>query len=232
MQQPSEFDKYAKSYHEVLSRKIKFTGGTSESYARYKTRIVAARLTTQKVDCILDLGCGDGLMDIYFRKLFSNTELIGLDVSTDSIAVAKERHIAQCTFMSFDGANIPLPDQRVDVVFMSCVLHHVPQGQQAGLLHECARVLKPGGCLFIFEHNPFNPITRRVVQDCVFDKDALLIAASNLKALVLLSGFQQARVRYTLFFPRHNIFALFHKLERYMAGVPFGGQYYLSAIKS
>jgi SAM-dependent methyltransferase len=41
------------------------------------------------------------------------------------------------------GEAIPLPDQSVDIVYGRQVLHHTNDLRQ--VMHECARVLKPGG---------------------------------------------------------------------------------------
>ncbi len=35
-------------------------------------------------------------------------------------------------------------------------------------------VLKKKGRVYIFEHNPYNPVTRYLVATCEFDRDAVL----------------------------------------------------------
>ena len=62
---------------------------------------------------------------------------------------------------------MPVPDASVDVVFAICVVHHVPPAHWGAFAAEMARVLRPGGVAAIFEHNPLNPVTRRVVSNCV-----------------------------------------------------------------
>ena len=41
-------------------------------------------------------------------------------------------------------------------------------------MKEINRVLKLGGRLYFFEHNPWNPFTRFLVRTCPFDKNAQL----------------------------------------------------------
>jgi predicted SAM-dependent methyltransferase len=42
---------------------------------------------------------------------------------------------------------LPLPDNSVDVVYSEEVIEHVPKARAQAMLHECLRVLKPGGTL-------------------------------------------------------------------------------------
>ena len=57
----------------------------------------------------------------------------------------------------------PFGEGAFDVSFAVCVLHHVPPPQRLALVSEMARVTRPGGTVAIFEHNPWNPLTRRAV---------------------------------------------------------------------
>jgi hypothetical protein len=83
--------------------------------------------------------------------------------------------------------------------------------------------------LTIFEHNPLNPLTVRAVNTCPFDANAHLIRAKQLIERYRKSGWVGPRARYHLFFP-HALSGL-RILETYLSGVPFGGQYAVSAIK-
>lgn len=47
--------------------------------------------------------------------------------------------------------HLPFADASFDAVLSLTGLHHVPRAQQALFLHECARVLRPGGRLLIGE---------------------------------------------------------------------------------
>ena len=56
-----------------------------------------------------------------------------------------------------------------------------------------ARVLRPGGIAAIFEHNPLNPLTRRVVSNCVFDEDAVLLRRRRARGLLRQAGLVPVR---------------------------------------
>jgi hypothetical protein len=79
----------------------------------------------------------------------------------------------------------------------------------------------------IYEHNPLNPLTVKVVNSCPFDANAHLIRADRMRARVESAGFAHVDVRYRLFFPR--ALKLLRPLERWLTGVPAGAQYYVVA---
>ena len=90
-------------------------------------------------------------------------------------------------------------------------------------------MLRPGGSLFVFEHNPFNPLTVRVVNTCPFDANAHLIRGSLMKRRLLGAGFASAKIRYRVFFP--HFLRWLRPLEGALAWLPLGGQYYARSVK-
>ena len=104
-------------------------------------------------------------------------------------------------FAHFDGRTIPYADGTFDVALASCVFHHIPHDEHVALLAEIRRVLAPGGRLFVFEHNPLNPLTRHAVNTCAFDEHAELVLAPTMRRRVRDAGFAAADVRYRIFFP-------------------------------
>lgn len=226
-----EFDAYANEYRDILQENIKKLSGFGEEYfSEYKVQIVKNSLN-KIPENILDFGCGDGISCQFFRKHFLDTNLIGVDVSSESIKVAEAREISNSSFVHYEGNELPFESYYFDVIFVACVFHHIEKNEHANLINEFKRVLKKGGKLFIFEHNPINPLTRKVVKDCIFDKDAELIYAEQLKNSVINSGFEKAKINYTLFFPRYNFFKKLFSMEKYFTKCPIGAQYYLEATK-
>ena len=71
--------------------------------------------------------------------------------------------------------------------------------EHVALLAEIRRVLKPQGLLFVFEHNPLNPLTRHAVDTCPFDENAVLIRAPKMRRRVLDAAFAEARINYRIF---------------------------------
>lgn len=92
---------------------------------------------------VLEYGCGDGLNTVVLCRRGAN--VIGLDISPELLAVAKERLIAnQCdgTFILGSAHALPLPDESVDVVFGIAILHHLDLEMAS---REVQRVLKKRG---------------------------------------------------------------------------------------
>lgn len=109
-------------------------------------------------------------------------------------------------------------------------MHHVAPQLRADLLRRLEALLGSGGRLCIFEHNPFNPITQRLVSACSFDKEATLLRSSEIcKFIQANTGLRVTERGYTLFFP--NFLKFLRPLERYLEWLPLGGQYYVIGTK-
>ena len=93
------------------------------------------------------------------------------------------------------------------------------------------RVLKPGGRIYLFEHNPANPVTRYLVKTCVFDKDAKLLGYNYCNKLLKDARFRNIEKKFILFFPRSGILSNLIKLEDKLGWMPLGGQYMFRAEK-
>jgi ubiquinone/menaquinone biosynthesis C-methylase UbiE len=229
----TEFDKFAEEYRQLHAANIRITGEAPEYFAEYKisdaARFVAAQGFARDLS-ILDFGAGVGTSTPYFRKYFPAGSITCLDVSRQSLEIGEERFGSFAKFVHFDGATIPYPDHQFDLAFLACVLHHVPHDEHPGIMKELFRVLRPGGALLIFEHNPYNPLTQRAVSTCAFDENAILVKPAKLRANAESAGFSDSQVKFHIFFP-HFARAL-RRLEPMMTSIPFGGQYSLRARKA
>lgn len=225
-----DFDGFAKDYRQIHNEGLKISGAESDYFSEQKIEEVR-RNEAGESQTVLDLGCGDGNSAEFFQKHFRNLDYFGLDASKESISVAKGRKLTDARFSHFDGLNIPFAEAKFDIVFIACVLHHIDSLEHENILNEVKRVLKPGGRLYIFEHNPLNPVTRRIVANCPFDADAVLLSSSYTRNILKRLNFQDVKISYTIFFPRHRIFAAILKLERYLKRLPIGGQYYARSVK-
>ena len=93
---------------------------------------------------------------------------------------------------------------------------------------ELRRVVKPGGVALIFEHNPYNFLTRRVVSSCIFDKDAILLKPRETRELLKEAGFTKVAIRYILTIPPANL--PLQIADRLFGRFPLGAQYYALGI--
>jgi SAM-dependent methyltransferase len=222
-----EFEEYKQSYVAEVEQSIDFAGQGHDFFIRIKADELVASCRRQlgalKHRCVLDVGCGVGLMSRYVGEHFG--ELHGVDIAPGVVERAAA-NVPQGKFQLYDGKRIPFAEQTFDVVFTVCVLHHVPPAQWTSLVAEMARVLKPGGLLYIFEHNPYNPLTRRAVSNCSFDADATLLTRSQSTALMRGAELETVEARYVLFFPWNG--SSFRSIESGLRWLPLGAQYFVS----
>lgn len=233
MGQKAEFDRFAENYREIHTKNIQgISGADSDYFGKYKVEIVKKEWGGVERQCsILDLGCGDGMNAVHFERYFTEMEYFGIDISEESIRQAAKLEKQNIHFACYNGTKIPYQDGCFDVILIACVLHHVPQAEQIGLLRECRRVLKKNGAVYIFEHNPWNPVTRKIVDQCVFDQDAVLISKRTMYQMLRQAGFEKIKAAYTIFFPRKGILKKLAGLETWLGWLPLGGQYYTAAKK-
>ena len=226
-----QFDRYAVSYHDLHKVSVRASGEEPEYFAAYKIAYMAAALgaefTAGRVE-ILDFGCGVGGSIPHLREHFPKANLFGADVSGESLELARQAH-PDVTYSQITTDRINLPDACVDVAMAACVYHHIPPAERARWTAELRRVLRPGGCLFLFEHNPLNPLTQKVVRDCPFDDDAILLPSGESLRLIRGAGFHDVDVAYIVFFPRQ--LARLRPLEKVLGWLPLGAQYVVQGRK-
>jgi SAM-dependent methyltransferase len=135
----------------------------------------------------------------------------------------------KAVFKTFDGRHIPDDDNTYHIVFSACVFHHIQYEHHGPILCEIYRIIKPGGIIIVFEHNPYNPLTEHAVRTCAFDKNARLIKGKEFLKRLEKIGFINAFLCYRIFFP--GLLRIFRPMEKYMGWLPLGAQYYVSGKK-
>lgn len=227
---PPEFDRFADRYTDLHRTNVRASGEEPSYFSRYKARYMAAELGSEKatrpID-ILDFGCGIGNSIPHLRAAFPNAHLHGVDPSGESIKLAGQAHPNNVAFRVNDGDRLPYDDGYFDLIQAACVFHHIRHKQRQHWMGEIHRILKPGGEVFLFEHNVLNPLTVKAVHECPFDEDVILLPRRESLDLVLGAGFTHARARYIVFFPA--ALAILRPLEPWLGFVPFGAQYVVRA---
>jgi ubiquinone/menaquinone biosynthesis C-methylase UbiE len=225
----AEFDSFGDSYREIHDRNLSFTGMNSMFFARQKAMILAGEERVFAGKRVLDLGCGDGALLHFLEELDPGAEYLGVDESVVSI-----EHATKCypkiRFEVGNGFVLRFPHEYFDVVILACVVHHVTKAKRDLFFKEILRVLKKGGRVYVFEHNPLNPVTKFLVRTCVFDKGVSLVGKHRLSEMLRCNGFHVFQGYYYLFFPEPRT-RFWLSLEKKMKWLPFGGQYFLAATK-
>jgi SAM-dependent methyltransferase len=226
------FDAYAGSYADAVNGSITASGEDVTYFARRKADEVVRWLQAAGVPRparALDFGCGTGLSTASLSEaLGSGCEVTGVDVSTESVREARARHGGPARrFVHADAPALPLDDGGFDAVFTACVFHHITRDAHAHWARELARVLRPGGVAFVFEHNPLNPLTVRAVRACPFDEGVELLRPGYTRALFAAAGLEAERPRFYFFFP--SALRALRPAERWLGAVPLGAQYFVAA---
>lgn len=125
---------------------------------------------------ILELGCGAAALARALLQREPGARLTGLEVDerqhAKNLAAPQDRLV----FLRGSAQAIPFGDARFDLVLMLKSLHHVPQPLMGKALDEAARVLKPGGHLYVSEPvyaGPFNDLIR------LFNDEGVVRAAAQ-----------------------------------------------------
>ncbi len=225
----AEFDAVASDYVAQHAQSIRLSGEDVDFFARYK--IVEARKIADgaglSVGRIMDFGAGIGNSLKPMREIFPNAGITCLDVSEKSLAQCKRHGTADTEFRVYDGLHIPSDLGPFDLIFTSCVFHHIPAETHISLLSQLRGRLGAGGMLLLFEHNPWNPLTRHAVASCPFDENAVLISAPEMRKRLFAAGFRHVRIDYRLFFP--GFLSALRVLEPALVRLPLGAQYSLTA---
>ncbi|BAT61154.1 hypothetical protein GJW-30_1_03711 [Variibacter gotjawalensis] len=220
-----DFDQYAKDYVAMLEDQRGMYGGERSYFSEYKIQLLS-RLVQKPVSTILDFGAGIGLSIPYLKQYFPSARIAASDISEGSLNFISERHpdvdVIADRALSSDRSGF-------DLVLLITVLHHVAVEERRALVKRLSNLLRPGGHLCIFEHNPYNPLTRRMVSTCPFDSDAVLLTRAEAVELVSEAGLRPSHQGYTLFVP-HALRAL-RVIEPALTWLPLGGQYYVIASR-
>jgi len=224
----AEFDKFAEEYQAAHAKNLRCTGEQPEYFSRYKIETIRRRWDTDlrpEPKTILDFGAGVGNSLPFLAQQFPAASLTALDVSQRSLEIAQRRNPGVATFVLHDGSNdFSLTQGTFDLIFTSCVFHHIPAKEHVGIFAQLRALLAPNGVMVTFEHNPRNPVSRYIVATCPFDENAILIPAPELAERQRKAGFSKVDISYTGFFPG-SLRAL-RPLERFMTAIPIGAQYY------
>jgi SAM-dependent methyltransferase len=214
------FDEYINSYSVDLQKALGGLGGESAYFARRKVQVLARSLSGKTPTVILDYGSGMGALIPHLQEFFPNAQIWATDVSKLSLEHLQKSYPYVHIFSPED-----IQPNSCDVVVLSCVMHHIPTQSRKAVISSIQQALKREGSLCIFEHNPINPITRRIVSNCVFDEGVELIQKRSLRTLIkVVGGFAPQRAGYFLFFP--PALKVFARLEGALSWLPLGGQHF------
>jgi SAM-dependent methyltransferase len=219
-----DFDEYAENYQKILQEQLRFFDSDEEYFAEYKIKIIIKYIKNSPKK-ILEYGCGVGRNLKYLTQHFQQSKIYATDISKKSLDIAKFYN--QSVKFYFLGEDTIV--DKFDLIFVALVFHHIEPGSRFKVIEYITDLLQEGGNIFIFEHNPYNFITRYLVNTCAFDADAVLLTKRKLMQLLIEANLSINTSRYTLFFP--SLLKKLRFLEPILGYLPLGGQYFISAKK-
>ena len=99
---------------------------------------------------VVDVGCGGGAI---VRSLAARgARVTGVEISESQLAAAvRDDNGSGARYVVGVAQRLPIPDESIDVVLFMRSLHHVPPDDMLEALRGAARVLRPGGAVYIAE---------------------------------------------------------------------------------
>jgi trans-aconitate methyltransferase len=217
------FDAFSKNYNKDLNEALRLTGYDSSTLTKAKL-IKLQQLFPGLVQLhfnFLDFGCGIGNLYELVKQFFPYASYTGVDESGESIIEAQSRFSDSSIFHNLHSEN--WKKIQYDLIFSAGVFHHIPHDEHIKILKELSGLLNLNGKLVIWEHNPFNPVTKKIVNDCIFDEDAVLIYPHRMKKNMQKIPLSNIQVVYTTFFPKS--LSCLNILDPYLGWLPLGGQF-------
>jgi ubiquinone/menaquinone biosynthesis C-methylase UbiE len=159
---------------------------------------------------LVEAGCGAAPLARELLRRHPDAELVGLEVDERQLAKNLLAPAERLRFERAGAQDIPFADARFDGALMLKSLHHVPMPLMDRALAELARVLRPGGWLYVsepFYAGPFNELVR-----LYNDEGEVRAAAQAALDRALASGAWQPLAERRFALPRR--FASFDEFEQ------------------
>lgn len=207
----------------MLQKTLAVSGEGKEYYARGRVSWLARCLDDMGLcpRAVMDFGCGTGSTAALFHELLKPESVIGVEDSPKLMEMARHSYGGDRTL--FRLRKEFTPEGNMDLVFSSCVFHHIPVSERKSAVRTIFRSLRPGGIFSLWEQNPWNPATRFLMSRCGFDRDAVTLTAPEARELMLSGGFEIVRTDFLFIFPR--ALAWLRWLEPMVSRLPLGAQY-------
>lgn len=155
----THFDDVAGVYDESLP------GHVVEHYLRKRSSLIAERHPPPAR--LLDVGCGTGVLAGALSG--QGYDVVGVDPSEGMLDVMRKRFPAVESVQA-SGTEMPFEDGSFDIAVSVATMHHIADPEAVRrALGEMARVVRSGGHVLVWDHNPRNPywphLMKRVPQD-------------------------------------------------------------------
>jgi SAM-dependent methyltransferase len=179
--------------------------------SKIRNDMLRAFLAPGADDLVVDLGCGSGRALLWNRDWRAQT--VGVDIAPFFAAEARQ----EVDLLLGDLRRLPFADATFTKAYSLDVLEHLSPEALRGMLAEAARVIAPGGALFVYTHvrrnarvavglRWINALARRLERAGLIDMRQERLRKSDhlnplgdipeLRRVTADAGFRIARIRY------------------------------------
>jgi ubiquinone/menaquinone biosynthesis C-methylase UbiE len=142
---------------------FKISGDSNVTYEEYVSQKYLNKNTELK---LLSIGCGEGLHERNFINHFPFSKVVGIDISSESIANAislAEKEQLKIDYISGDFTKMNFENQKFDVILFDSSLHHF-NDISSFLKSNIEPLLTEDGILVVFEYCGPNRLQWRASQ--------------------------------------------------------------------
>ena len=179
--------------------------------SKIRNDMLRAFLAPGRDDVVIDLGCGSGRALLWNRDW--RAQAFGIDISPFFAEEAR----AEVDLLLGDLRRLPFADATFTKAYSLDVLEHLSPEALAGMLREAARVIAPGGQLFVYTHvrknaaiaaglRAVNALARRLERAGLIDMRQERLRKSDhlnpladipeLRRVAAAAGFRIRKIRY------------------------------------
>jgi ubiquinone/menaquinone biosynthesis C-methylase UbiE len=213
---------YDRGYFDGLHKSHWFTNPPRKYRERNRDTLRVVKPTPK--DRVLELGSARG--DVTFFLAGYAREVVGLDASTDALALAEEararRSLGNVRFVKGDVADLSAFDTgSFDAVAAIDLVEHIDDPTLEAMLGECHRVLRSGGRLGLYTPDRAHYVERLKAHDVIlrqFPQHIAVRHVSAYRALLARAGFRVTLDTYSV-----SPFPGVRWIESALAPLPFAG---------
>ena len=216
--QEAIWDRYWKS----MVGKVCYREIGSSQFAKKAYQCIKSFINSQTDKLILEAGCGTGRFCLLFAKDFPHAEVIGIDISDNSLNIAesakKEIGVENVKFEKQDLFSMNYPDNSFDVVFNEGVIEHFGLDGHAtykDAVREMIRVTRRGGKVIVavpnwycFPHTFYKCLLRYLNKEYEYGYEK---SFKHEELIKLYNEFGLREIEISAFYPAHG----FYRLSKY-----------------